>query len=185
MQTKELIEQINDLLKEKKRVIVAIEGGSASGKTSLGKELEQLFDATILHMDDFFLRPEQRTKERLEEPGGNVDRERFKEEVAIPLQKGESIKYRRFDCSTFSVLPAIEIKPAKLTIIEGAYSTHPELGKYYDLSVFLDIDSKLQKERILRRNGQEKAERFFEKWIPMEQKYFEVFNVKEQCDMIL
>lgn len=185
MQIKELIERINDLLKEKKQVIVAIEGGSASGKTTLGKELEQLFNCTVLHMDDFFLRPEQRTKERLEEPGGNVDRERFYEEVIIPMQKGDAIEYRPFECSTFTIQPARIIEPGRLIIVEGAYSTHPELGKYYDLSVFLDITPDLQQERIKKRNSQEKAEMFFARWIPMEQKYFEIMKVKERCDMIL
>ena len=46
-------------------------------------------------MDDFFLRPEQRTEERLKEVGGNVDRERFLEEVARPLtNKKKSFGYR-------------------------------------------------------------------------------------------
>ena len=32
-------------------------------------------------MDDFYLQEYQRTQERYNEPGGNVDRERFKKEV--------------------------------------------------------------------------------------------------------
>ena len=185
MQTKELIEQINDLLKEKNRVIVAIEGGSASGKTTLGKELEQIFKCTVLHMDDFFLRPEQRTKERLAQPGGNVDRERFYEEVVVPLVKRDTIVYRPFDCATMSLQSARKIEPDKIIVVEGAYSTHPELGEYYDLSVFLDITPELQQERIWKRNTPDKAERFFAQWIPMEQKYFEAMKVKERCNIIL
>ena len=181
----ELYKNIDGLLKEKKNVIIAVEGGSASGKTTLGNELSQYYGCNVFHMDDFFLRPEQRTKERLAEPGGNVDRERFYEEVVIPLSKGEMVEYRRFDCSTFDLQPAIRIETCRLTIVEGAYSTHPEFGKYYDLSVFLDIAPELQKERILERNGSEKAERFFREWIPMEKKYFEVFHIKEKCDIMI
>ena len=180
-----LYKRIDELLKNKKTVIVAVEGGSASGKTTLAKELEQRYHCNVFHMDDFFLRPGQRTKERLEEPGGNVDRERFHEEVVIPLQEGKAIEYRRFDCSTFSLQPAVRIEPDRLSVVEGAYSTHPEFGIYYDLSVFLDISFDRQKERILKRNGAQKAERFFQEWIPMEQKYFEAFRVREKCDMIL
>ena len=185
METKELKEKIQQLLNQKERVIIAIEGGSASGKTTLGKELEQDFGCQVLHMDDFFLRPEQRTKERLEEPGGNVDRERFYEEVVIPLQKGKPMEYRPFDCGTFTIQPSKRIVPGNLVVVEGAYSTHPELGRYYDWSVFMDIEPELQRERILKRNGSEKAGLFFERWIPMEEKYFEVMNVKERCNMIL
>lgn len=185
MQFQKLCIKINLLLEQKERVIAAIEGGSASGKTTLAKKLKEHYSCNVLHMDDFFLRPEQRTKERLAEPGGNVDRERFLEEVVIGLKQGEMIEYRRFDCGTFTLQPAVLIKPDKLTIVEGAYSTHPEFGKYYDLSIFLDISSELQKQRILKRNTWDKAERFFDEWIPMEQKYFKAMNVKEQCDMII
>ena len=59
------------------RVLLAIEGGSASGKTTLSQLLSRIYGCTVFHMDEFFLRPEQRTPERLAEPGGNVDRERF------------------------------------------------------------------------------------------------------------
>lgn len=181
----ELYKSIEELLKSKNSVVVAVEGGSASGKTTLAMELQQRFQCNVFHMDDFFLRPEQRTKERLAEAGGNVDRERFYEEIVIPLNKGENIEYRRFDCSTFTLLPAVNVEPEKLVVIEGAYSTHPELGNYYDLSVFLDIEPDLQKERILKRNGGEKAKRFFREWIPMEENYIKTFHVRERCDLIL
>ena len=58
-------------------------------------------------MDDFFLRPEQRTPERFSEPGGNVDRERFLSEVLLPLRQGEAVDYRRFDCATFTIAPTL------------------------------------------------------------------------------
>ena len=136
-------------------------------------------------MDDFFLQPKQRTPERLAEAGGNVDRERFYEEVVVPLVKRDTIVYRPFDCATMSLQSARKIEPDKIIVVEGAYSTHPELGEYYDLSVFLDIAPELQQERIWKRNTPDKAERFFAQWIPMEQKYFEAMRVKERCDMIL
>ena len=183
--TMELYKSIDMLLKNKESVIVAIEGGSASGKTTLAKKLEQKYKCTVLHMDDFFLRPEQRTKDRLAQPGGNVDRERFYEEVVVPLVKRDTIVYRPFDCATMSLQSARKIEPDKIIVVEGAYSTHPELGEYYDLSVFLDITPELQQERIWKRNTPDKAERFFTQWIPMEQKYFEAMRVKERCDMIL
>ena len=63
----------------------------------------------------------------------------------------------------------------------------PEMSfeEYYDLKVFLDISSKLQKERILKRNSLEFANRFFYEWIPLENLYFSKTNVKERCDLII
>ena len=174
-----------DTMLEAGNVKLAIEGSSASGKTTFAGMLEQLYDCTIFHMDDFFLRPEQRTKERFAQPGGNIDKERFLDEVLLPLSRGENITYRQFDCSTFTLTEPVSITPKRLTVIEGAYSMHPELAKYYDISVFLNISADLQKKRIEHRNSPQMAVRFFNEWIPMEIKYFEAFNIKDQCDIVI
>lgn len=173
-----------DSMMKKCRVNLAIEGGSASGKSTLGDLLCKIYDCNLFHMDDFFLQPHQRTKERFNEPGGNVDRERFLSEVLVPLCKDEVILYKRFDCASLKVLPSVEITPKMLNITEGAYSTHPDLKGYYNLTVFLDISSKLQKQRVLKRNP-EMADRFFSEWIPLEHKYFDAFDIKSNCDLII
>ncbi len=179
-----LFARIDEILKTKS-MIVAVDGGSASGKTTLGEILKEVYDCTVLHMDDFFLRPEQRTPERFAEVGGNIDRERFLEEVLIPLHENEPIHYRRFDCATFTLCPPTTITPEQLTIVEGAYSMHPELAGYYDLSVFLDISPELQKKRIERRNTSQMAKRFFEEWIPLEKTYFSQMQVEQRCDLFI
>ena len=163
--------------------IIAIDGGSASGKTTLAAMIERVYSCAVFHMDDFFLRPEQRTEARLDEAGGNVDRERFLAEVLLPLSAHTPVCYRRFDCSTGALLPEISAEPKALTVVEGAYSMHPELAEYYDLSVFLDIGAEYQKERILKRNSEKLAKRFFEEWIPLENIYFSKMCVKERCDI--
>lgn len=179
-----LLSKIDTLL-EHGRVIFAIDGGSGSGKTTLSNMLAQIYDCNVFHMDDFFLRQEQRTKERLSEVGGNVDWERFLAEVLVPLYKEENIDYVRFDCATFDLLPAKKMEPKKLNVIEGSYSMHPKLAEKYDFGVFLEISPKLQEERIRNRNSPELAERFFEEWIPKEQKYHEIMKVKERCDLCI
>lgn len=165
-------------------VILAIEGGSASGKTTLAAALQARYGATVFHMDDFFLRSEQRTPARFAEPGGNVDRERFLEEVLLPLSRGEQVVYRPYDCKTQSLLPSVTVKPHRLTVVEGAYSMHPALAEHYDFSVFLKIDPALQQKRILKRNP-DKAERFFTEWIPMERRYFDVTKIEERVSFLL
>ncbi len=164
---------------------LAIEGGSASGKSTLGELLSQLYDCAVLHMDDFFLRPDQRTPERLAEVGGNVDRERFAVEVLAPLTHRRAIVYRPFDCATMTLAPSVTVVPTPLTVIEGAYSMHPDLAHAYGLSVFLAVSPALQRERILTRNTPAMAERFFTEWIPMEERYFEGMRARERCDMVI
>ncbi len=170
---------------DKGRTKIAIEGGSGSGKSTLARIIADIYICTVLHIDDFFLQPHQRTPERLKEIGGNFDRERFLKEVLIPLSKGEAILYKPFDCSTITIQNGKKIEPQKLTVIEGAYSMHPDLASFYDFSVFLDITPETQRERILNRNGKNFAQRFFNEWIPLENKYFSHFNIKEKCDMVV
>ena len=170
---------------ENGQLMVAVEGGSASGKTTLAELLSKIYDCTVFHMDDFFLRPEQRTSERMAEVGGNVDRERFLCEVLLPLSRGDSVCYRKMDCSTMTVGKGEIICPKKLVITEGAYSMHPELASYYDLSVFLYVSPELQRERVIKRNGETFAQRFFKEWIPMETEYFEKTDIKSRCDIVI
>lgn len=167
------------------KAIVAIEGGSASGKTTLSKMLETLYRCTVFHMDDFFLRPEQRTPQRYAEIGGNVDRERLSAEILEPLSRGEAVNYRSFDCHTMTLGKEKQVIPENLVIVEGAYSMHPELAKFYDFSVLLQISPQLQRERILRRNGSEMAHRFFTEWIPQEEVYFERTDVQKRCSLTI
>ena len=176
---------IDRRMREKEQVIVAIEGGSASGKSTLGALLGRLYDCNLFHMDDFFLQMHQRTPERFTEPGGNVDYERFREEVLDPLKRGGTFSYRVFDCSNMALGESVSVSPKKLNIIEGAYSLHPHLEDAYDLSCFIEIDAKVQAERILKRNGPEMQKRFLNEWIPLERRYFEGTNVKARCGMIL
>ena len=180
-----LLVRIDRLMAERERVLVAIDGGSASGKTTLGALLQSIYACPVFHMDDFFLRPEQRTPERFSEPGGNVDRERFLSEVLLPLREGKTVDYRRFDCKTFTIASPRRIETARLNIVEGAYAMHPDLAPYYDLTVFLVVSAEKQRERILVRNTPAQAELFFDRWIPFEQRYFAALNVPERCDLTI
>ena len=169
---------------DKQDATVVIEGGSASGKTTMADALREIYGCTVLHTDDYFLRPEQRTPARLAEIGGNLDRERFAREIVQPLMQKEPIRYRRFDCMTQTLGEPITVPSSGLTVVEGAYSLHPAFGKYYDLAVFLDTDPALQKKRIEVRNSPALAKRFFEEWIPMENAYFTGMDVKSRADLI-
>ena len=147
-----VIERIERVYTERERVFVAIDGPCTSGKTTLATVLQRHFGGNVLHMDDFFLRPEQRTPERFAEPGGNVDRERFEDEVLAPLAAGKIAQYRPWDCHTGDFAASRNVEPARLTIVEGSYSMHPALRGYYDLMICLTIDSGEQLRRLEARN---------------------------------
>lgn len=162
-------------------LLVAIDGRCGGGKTTLGTYLQEKFGGNLFHMDDFYLQTYQRTKERLAEVGGNVDYERFSEEVLKPVQRKETVHYRRFSCKTWEMGEAEEMPYQTLNIIEGSYSLHPYFGEPYDLKIFIDIDPEHQLENIRRRNGEEALENFKKLWIPKEEAYFEKFGVEKGC----
>ena len=180
-----LLELLDRRLADGKPLILAIDGRSAAGKTTLAENLAKLFGGQVFHMDDFFLRPEQRTPERLREPGGNVDRERFREEVLLPLSRREPVRVRRFCCHTGTMEPPVEIPWTPFSIVEGAYSLHPELAEFYQCTLFLTVPPAVQHARILRRNGAEQAQTFFRRWIPMEEHYIQALRPDRRADFLL
>lgn len=163
-------------------VNIAIDGKSSAGKTYLADMFSGIFDCNIIHMDDFFLQNHQRTIERLLQPGGNVDYERFQKEVIPNLKSPVEFTHHTYDCQT-NVISEKKICAKTLNIIEGAYSMHPYFGDIYDLRIFMDIDKETQFKRILKRNG-ELYKSFTNRWIPSENEYFESFKIKNQCDFI-
>lgn len=169
-------------IKPKNTLLLAIDGRCAAGKTSLAAYLAGMCECSVIHMDHFFLRPRQRTMERLQQAGGNVDYERFLAEVLHPLNKGQAFSYRPWDCHKKEMGEAILVTPKMLTIVEGSYSCHPILKDSYDLSVFLDVDPAEQIRRIRQRNGEKGVQMFKERWIPMEEHYFNSFHIREGCD---
>ena len=80
-----------------------------------------------------------------------MDYERFFQEVLLPLQRGEAVSFRPFDCQTRQLKAAVTMPWKRLNIIEGTYSCHPHFGKVYDLTVFLMVSPETQRKRILQR----------------------------------
>lgn len=176
------IEEIRKLQNENekgKTLLIGIDGMCAAGKTTLGFYLQSIFECNLFHMDDFFLRNHQRTKERLKEVGGNVDYERFLLEVIRPVQKKQSVLYRPYSCSTGKIENEVKIPYKRLNIVEGSYSLHPYFQEVYNLKIFLEISKEEQVRRVTERNGVQMLPRFLEEWIPKENDYFEKYQISE------
>lgn len=181
---KSAIDRVERLLAEGRCAFVAIDGPCASGKTVFAASLHERFGGNVLHMDDFFLRPEQRTPERFAEPGGNVDRERFEAEVLKPLAAGKAVRYRPWDCHTGDFATSRSVEPAALTVVEGSYSMHPALRGYYDLTMCLIVDPSERLRRLEARNPR-MLQRFIDEWIPLENRYFESTNTQGGADLLV
>ena len=165
--------------------LAAIDGRCASGKTTLAARMRNLAGCGVIHMDQFFLRPEQRTLKRYDTPGENIDHERFLAEVLLPLREGRAAVYRPFNCQSQRLEEPITQEPTPLVVVEGSYSCHPKLWDSYDLRIFLSVDPEEQMRRIKARNGAEYAAVFRDKWIPLEERYFSTCRIAQKCDYVL
>ncbi len=177
-------DNILELIYSSKSIIIAIDGNCAAGKSTVARQLSAELSADVVHIDDFYLPFQMRTEERMSKPGGNIDYDRLISEVLIPLSQGVEYIYKPFCCQKGEFGDPIVITPKRITIVEGAYSCHPCLEEYYDFKIFLSIDANEQMQRIIERNGEEKAKEFKDKWIPRENFYFDVFDIKRKCNLI-
>lgn len=167
-------------------LLLAIDGRCGSGKTTLALHLRERYGekTSLYRMDDFFLPFELRTPERMAQPGGHMDVERFQREVLLPLKQGGPFTYGVYDCHT----GIRQEKPGSVTplaIMEGSYSLHPLLREFYDIKVFVTTGSHTQRQRLLAREGETRFQRFLTDWIPREEAYFSAYQAEQSADFII
>lgn len=167
-------------------LLLAIDGRCGSGKTTLALHLREHYGekASLYRMDDFFLPFELRTPERMAQPSGHMDAERFQREVLLPLKRGDPFTYGVYDCQTGTM----QEKPGSVTplaIMEGSYSLHPLLREFYDVKVFMTTDIHTQRQRLLAREGETRFQRFLTDWIPREESYFSAYQIEQSADFII
>ncbi len=182
------IDAIEKLIRtEDDTLMIAIDGRTGAGKTTISKYLHTKFGGNLFHLDDFYLQSHQRTEARLREVGGNVDYERFLEEVLLPVQRKEIVHYRPFNYHTmdFDAKFARDIPVKRLNIIEGTYCLHPYFGNPYDLRIFMDVQYNQQIENVIDREGTAELDDYIDKWIPKTDIYIERMGIQEKCDITI
>ncbi|MDL2218739.1 hypothetical protein LJC04_00110 [Ruminococcaceae bacterium OttesenSCG-928-O06] len=171
-------------LGQKPHVLAGIDGMSGAGKSALAALLATVYGCGVVHADDFFLQPQQRTPQRLMAAGGNIDYERLAQ-VAARAAEGRGLSYQAYNCQTLQLQEWRTLLAHPLTLIEGVYALHPQVAAPCDVRMFLAVDAALQARRVLHRSGPQLAQRFFEEWIPMENRYFAEFAIREGCDVVV
>ena len=151
----------------------------------MAKPLQEVYGCSTISMDHFFLQPHQCSAARLQEPGGNVDYERFQAEVAAKLKGGEPFRYQIFNCQDGSFIPSPVVETGPLTVVEGYHSHHPKFAQIYDPAVFLTITPRdpAGKDPKAQRPGD--ARRFVEEWIPLEERHFSTFRIAEHSELCI
>lgn len=179
---KQILKQISDLLAKKERIIVAIDGYSNGGKTTLASRIAESFeDCVVIHVDDFYLPKNSVKKNTIND--GNIDYDRLKSEVVDKLSE-EAFEYHIFSCEKQDFIGKTILKHPRLIVVEGAYSLHPCLGNYYDLSIFIEIDEKTQIGRLKKRN-KANIDEFINKWFVLERNYFSFYHIKNKASIVI
>lgn len=183
-----LYSRIDALLREKGRVLAAVDGMAASGKTTLCENLRaRIPGCHIIHMDDFTTPFEKRYDGYFEASLTNADTGRFLEEALLPLARGECAVYRPYRCHPEAgfMEPVTVPGGCRCVIVEGAYCLHPALWDYYDIRALMTVSPETQRMRILARNGSAQLARFESLWIPMENRHIASRRLAQRCDILL
>jgi len=146
-------------------LIVAITGGSASGKSTFADALRRALDPADVRLipeDEYY-------GDHAEEPGFDPQRFNFDDITAHDhdllgqhlrqLKKGKSIHAPHYDFLTHKRLGQTrEIKPADVIIVEGIHVlADPKLRDLYDLSIFVDAPADIRLARRLLRDVRDRG----------------------------
>ncbi|MCI0537606.1 MAG: hypothetical protein L0Z50_20520 [Verrucomicrobiales bacterium] len=165
--------------------LVAIVGGSGSGKTWLATELQFAFgkECARLCLDHFYrdcshLSAEQRARINFDHPRA-IDWP-LVEHVLGRCVRGESALVPKYDFAQHRRLPeGIWWQPKPLVLVEGLWVLHrPALRGRFDLRIFLECTEQVRFERRLRRDVVERArtpdsvsQQFRRTVVPMHERY--------------
>lgn len=156
---------LEKLARSGKPAFAAIDGRCGSGKTSFAVLADVLSGpSAVVHMDGFYLPPERREEDWMEVPAGNMDLERFREEVLLGR------RCRSYDCRTGRLEAPVELREP-LVIVEGTYSQHPSLAAFYSCKIFLTCGREEQTRRLQAREG-DYFPTFDRVWRTLEERYF-------------
>ncbi|HYE29989.1 MAG TPA: uridine kinase [Methylomirabilota bacterium] len=147
----------------RKPKLVAIVGGSCSGKTWLATRLEEKLGhiASRLSQDDFYhdrshLPPGRRAKLNFDHPRA-IDWQAL-EEVALGCEVGREAAVPHYDFATHARAAKPRAwTPKQVVIMEGLWLLHRKaLRKAFDFALFLDCSKEVSKERRLKRDQSER-----------------------------
>ncbi|MDO5047896.1 MAG: uridine kinase [Anaerococcus sp.] len=177
--------------------IVAIAGGSASGKSSIVREVADCFkeDLVVIGHDNYYkahddIDFDQRKKLNYDYPGA-FDNDLFYKDLK-DLSMGKDIDMPTYDYSEHTrSKKTIRISPKKIILIEGILVLYDEkIRNLTDTKVFVDADSDIRLQRRILRDTKERGRslesvltQYISQVKPMHETYIE--PSKKYADIII
>ena len=167
-------------------LIVAIDGRSGVGKSTLAREVAVRVGASIVEGDDFFAggvgvrsEPDRLLADRC------IDRARLRG-VLTTLRSGHAAAYRPFDWNRFdgrlAGLPKT-VEAREIVLAEGVYSFHPDLRDVFGASILVEAPEDVRSARLVRREGA--ISEWERQWHRAEAWYFEHLSPPPVFDTIV
>ncbi|MHA7268599.1 chorismate-binding protein [Arthrobacter sp. HLT1-20] len=143
-------------------VIIAVDGRSGAGKTTVAVELAALLrrhrTVSLFHLEDIY-------------PGwdglaGGV--ERYIDQVLAPLSQGSPATWTAWDWEAKNDGASRTTEPAQVVLVEGVGSALGRAGQFLDAAIWVEAPSHVRKQRALARDGETYAP-FWDSWAAQEE----------------
>jgi uridine kinase len=178
MSSKQQIQAVVDFLRThppRPVLLVAIDGHSAAGKSTLARTLQgALPQVTIMHTDDFYRPMPDADRARLDAASGYqhyYDWQRLEQDVLQPLAQGTRSRYRRYDWHQNALDGWTEVRPDGIVIVEGCYAARPEVRDYYHAIIVVETPVPLRAQR--QRDRADASPAWIARWEAAEQYYLQ------------
>ena len=168
-------------------LVVAIDGGGGAGKSTLAKGTrDRLGVVSILEADHFLRALNEYPASRLAPDEAYrlySEWERMRDDALMPLRRGRAARYQRYDWATDRLSEWIVVEPNEVVLIEGVYSTRPELRPLIDIAVFVETP---RDERLKRMRARAHvANDWMTPWMAAEDWYFANLRPAEHADLVV
>ena len=167
-------------------LLVGIDGCSAAGKSTLAHFLRSyLSHVTIVPGDDFYRVMNEEERAALDAAGGYhwyYDWQRLERDVLQPLSRRQVARYQRRSWNTGRLGEWVEVQPQGIILVEGVYTTRPELRAYYDITLFVETNVAL---RMQRQGERTDPSDWVARWEAAEAYYLHHYQPHKNVDLIL
>ena len=193
-----IVKQIRCLLAEKGHpIVVALDGGSGAGKSTLASIVEKELDTALIPLDDFFSAniPDNKWDEfTVQEKLTYVfDWSRLRSDAIEPLLNGKPAQWYAFDFQSGLYADGTygkeakpkALMPAPVILIEGAYSSSPQLEDLMDMAVLIDVPVEKRHARLAAREDPAFLMTWHRRWDEVEAYYFEHVRPKNSFDIVV